>query len=198
MPRKPTEKAVEHRITLGDFERAAITKALTLQQENQRLDAVTHTLNAVGIAIGGGGAMLAGLAFLKWKGAEIYDTIKDKTMGALDDVADAFLPKTPVQFRRQAQELANRRATLDAEINRTCTHDSPDYNAAACNLAHDAKDVYFDDLEAFRAQVRAAKIEEDSFYWRFIFQGLGDVDPEHGTGDGSETAWWEYFLNFSL
>jgi len=199
MPRKPTEKVIEHRITFGDFERNAVKKALTLQAENQRLDAATSTLNAVGVAVGGSGAILAGLALLKWKAPEIIDTITEKAKGVLDDFTDGILPKTPVEYRREAQALAARRGQINAEINRYCSSSSPDFNASTCSLAHEAKDQYFEDLKAFQARVRAAQITEDSFYWRFIFGGLGDVDPEYSDPNaGSTRAWWSYFLNFDL
>lgn len=199
MPRKPTEKVIEHRITFGDFERDSLRKALALQAENQRLDAATSTLNAIGVAIGGGGAILAGLALLKWKAPEIIDTINEKAKEVLDDLTDGILPKTPVEFRREAQALAARRSVINGEITRYCTTDGPDYNASACQLAHDSKDQYFADLEAFRARVRAAQITEDSFYWRFIFGGLGDIDPtSQDPSTGSNMAWWRYFLNFDL
>lgn len=199
MPRKPTEKVVEHRITLGDFERASLTKALALQAENQRLDAATSTLNAIGVAIGGGGAILAGLALLKWKAPEILSTATDAAKQVLDDLTDAVLPGTPVELRREAQALAARRATINSEINAYCTSTLDTYDAAACSLAHDAKDQYFADLEAFRARVRAQQIEEDSFFWRFIFGGLGDIDPtSEDPTTGSNMAWWRYFLNFDL
>ena len=199
MPRKPTEKAIEHRITLGDFERNAVKKALTLQAENQRLDAATSTLNAIGVALGGFGGIVAGLALLKWKAPDILDAAKDRTFAVLDDLTDGVLPKTPVAFRREAQELAARREQVSNRINRYCFSGSPDFNESTCSIAHDEKDVYFADLKAFRERVRAAQITEDSFYWRFIFGGLGDIDPyDADPNAGSNQSWWKYFLNFEL
>jgi hypothetical protein len=190
---------IEHRITFGDFERNAVKKALTLQAENQRLDAATSTLNAVGVALGGFGGIIAGLALLKWKAPDILDAAKDRTFGVLDDLTDGVLPKTPVAFRREAQALAARRAQINAEINRFCSSSSPDFNSSTCNLAHESKDQYFEDLQAFRERVRAAQITEDSFYWRFIFGGLGDIDPYASDPNaGSNQSWWQYFLNFEI
>ncbi|MEK9837231.1 MAG: hypothetical protein VXA34_09110 [Gammaproteobacteria bacterium] len=197
MPRKPTKHAVEHRITLGDFERAALTKALTLQAENQRLDAATATLNAVGVAIGGAGGILAGLALMYWKAPDIINGITDAGKAVLDDLTDAVLPKSPVHMRREAQALATRRGEINAKINRYCTSTSPDFDEQKCTLAHAEKDQYFADLEDFRQRVRQAQITEDSFYWRFIFGGLGDIDPYHNDANaGSNMPWWKYFLNF--
>jgi len=197
MPRKPTKHAVEHRITLGDFERASLTKALSLQAENQRLDAATATLNAVGVAVGGFGGILAGLALMYWKAPDIIGGITETGKAVLDDLTDAVLPKSPVHMRREAQALAQRRGEINAKINRYCTSSSDEYDEQKCTLAHAEREQYFTDLEDFRQRVRQAQITEDSFYWRFIFGGLGDIDPYHNDDEaGSNQAWWRYFLNF--
>jgi len=197
MPRRAIDQTTEHRMTLGEWERGALTRAIEVQIENQRLDAITATAQAVGTAMAGAGGIIAGLALAAWKAPEILNGVKNATFGALDSVADAVLPSTPIEFRREAQRLAAVRGEIDAKINRFCSSTSPDYNAASCSLAHDEKDQYFADLEAFRERVRQANIEQDSFYWRFIFGGTGDIDPyDADPTRGSNQAWWRYLLNF--
>jgi hypothetical protein len=174
-------------------------KALDAQLENQRLDAITATAQAFGTALAGAGGILAGLGLLAWGGPAILDTIQEKANETLDGLTDAILPKTPVEFRREAQALAVRRGQINEKINRFCSSDSPDYNETSCSLAHDEKDLYFQDLEAFRERVRQANIEQDGFYWRFIFGGLGDIDPySSDPTKGSNQSWWRYFLNFEV
>lgn len=197
MPRRAIDKTTEHRMTLGEWERGALTRAIEVQIENQRLDAITATAQAVGTAMAGGGAIIAGLALAAWKAPDIVEAVKEKTFGALDSITDSILPSTPVEFRREAQRLAALRGEINAKINRFCTSSSPEYNAASCSLAHDEKDMYFEQLEAFRERVRQANITQDSLYWRFIFGGLGDIDPyESDPNKGSNQAWWRYLLNF--
>ncbi len=200
MPRRAIDNTTEHRISLGTYERNALNEAFALQRENQRLDAVTATLQAAGTALGGGGALLGAFALSTYLGIKIIPTVVDAIAGdggVLDVVTDAILPKTPVAMRREAQELAVRRGQVNASIDRYCTSSSDDYSDTLCSLAHDEKDLYFQDRDAFRERVRAANIEQDGFYWRFIFGGLGDVEPTNSQGQyGSEREWWRYFLNF--
>jgi hypothetical protein len=195
LPRRRIDKTTEHRMTLGEWERGFITKALEVQVENQRLDALTSSAQAVGTALAGAGGVLAGLALMAWKAPDILDNVKEKTFGALDSITDAILPGTPTELRREAQRLAARRGEINSSINRFCSSTSEDYNAQACSLAHDEKDQYFADLEAFRERVRQANIEQDGFYWRFIFGGLGDIDPYYSDPTkGSNQAWWRYLF----
>lgn len=200
MPRRSIDTTTEHRISLGTYERNALVEAMALQRENQRLDAVTATLQATGTALGGGGALIAGFALASYFGVNIVEKAKEVIAGdggVLDTVTDIILPSTPVQFRREAQALAVRRGQVNASINRYCTSSSDDYSDTLCSIAHDEKDLYFQDRDAFRERVRQANIEQDGFYWRFIFGGLGDVEPTNSQGDyGSEREWWRYFLNF--
>lgn len=212
MPRRRIDKTTEHRLTLGEWERGALTRALDVQVENQRLDAATATAQAVGTALAGAGGIMAGLALLAWKAPDILDRGKEVVFGSLDSIADALLPSTPVEFRREAQAFARRRGEIAARINRYCSSSSPDYDGAACSLAHDEKDTYFEELEAFRERVRQANIEAGSFFWNFIFSGLGDIGgsdqgsnsnptPNPGGGQAAnqtdERAWWEKLLGSS-
>ena len=199
MPRRRVDHTTEHRLTLGEWERAALTETIRVQRENVRLDAFTATAQAVATAAAGVGGLLAGLALTAYAAPALWSALNDKTRQVLDGVADAILPSTPVEFRREAQRLAARRGEVNAAIDRFCTASSPDYSQTACSLAHDAKDTYFEELAAFRQHVHEANIEEDSFFWRFIFGGLGDIDPYASDPTrGSNQAWWRYFLNFEV
>jgi len=210
MPRRRIDTTTEHRLTLGEYERGLFERALQVQVENQRLDAATATAQAVGTALAGFGGVMAGLALMAWKAPDILEAGRSVVFGALDDITDAILPGTPIAFRREAQALARRRGEISARINRFCTSTSPDYDGAACSLAHDEKDAYFADLEDFRERVRQANIERDSVFWNFIFGGLGDIEPTPPrpqtpptTGGGQaankadERAWWEKLLGSS-
>jgi hypothetical protein len=200
MPRRAIDKTTEHRISLGTYERNALAEAFALQRENQRLDAVTATLQAAGTALAGGGMVMAAFALSSYLGVKLIPTVIDAVAGdggALDKVTDIILPSTPVELRREAQALAVRRGQISAQISRYCTASSEHYDERACSLAHDEKDIYFQDRAAHRERVRASNIEQDGFYWRFIFGGLGDVEERDDQGEyASEREWWRYFLNF--
>lgn len=200
MPRRAIDNTTEHRISLGTYERNALAEAFAIQRENQRLDAITATLQAAGTALAGGGMVMAAFALTSYLGVKILPTVIDAVAGdggALDVITDVILPSTPVELRREAQALAVRRGQISEKITRFCTASSENYNEQACSLAHEEKDQYFADREAHRERVRASNIEQDGFYWRFIFQGLGDVEEQDAQGEyASEQEWWRYFLNF--
>ena len=82
MPRKPCDSHQEFRITLGDFERKKLNEILALKQQNDIIDGVTATTQAVATAVGGLG--VAGLAWaaLIWVGLS-FDEIVDKISGGL-------------------------------------------------------------------------------------------------------------------
>lgn len=88
MPRKQSDKIITHRIEFSPKERELVNDIINTQKENQRLDAVTSTLNAVGVAIGGSGALIAGLGLAAWFGYSAIDVIKDKFENISDTVAD--------------------------------------------------------------------------------------------------------------
>ena len=187
MPRRRPDKVIEHRISLSDFERASITRAEGIATANVGLDAFTATLQAAGTALAGGGAILAAVVLMKKFAPDIIADVTNVTNTALDKVADAILPGTPVEYRRQAQDLAARRAQINREINSFCTLSADTYDQAKCSMAQEAKDQYFADLEAFRTIVA----EENKTVQYLIYFGLGDIDPNYsGAGDraGSEPA----------
>ena len=88
MPRKQSDKIITHRIEFSPKERELVDTIINTQKENQRLDAITSTLNAVGVAIGGSGALIAGLGLAAWFGYSAVDVIKDKFENISDTVAD--------------------------------------------------------------------------------------------------------------
>tara|TARA_Y100000401_G_scaffold18199_1_gene12335 strand:+ start:1557 stop:2147 length:591 start_codon:yes stop_codon:yes gene_type:complete len=88
MPRKASDKIVTHRIEFSPRERELVDSIINTQKENQRLDAITSTLNAAGVAIGGSGALIAGLGLAAWFGYSAVDVIKEKFENISDTVAD--------------------------------------------------------------------------------------------------------------
>jgi len=174
LPRRRPDQVIEHRISLSDFERSKITRVEQIAAANVGLDAVTNLAMAAGTALAGGGAFLAAYVLMKWKGPEIIADVTNFTNSALDSVVDAILPGTPIEYRRQAQELARRRGEINREINAYCTFAADSYDQAKCSQAQDAKDQYFKDLEAFRILVS----QENQSVKDLIYAGLGDINPD--------------------
>ena len=186
MPRRRPDKVIEHRISLSDFERAEIKEALTTQQVNVTVDAITATLQAGGAALGGAGGLLAAFVLLKWKAPEIISDITDNiTNPIFDTITDVILPGRPIELRREAQALAERRGQINREINAFCTLSASTADAAKCAAAQDAKDAYFSDLAAHQQRV----LESAAGRWGWadlIWQGLGDIDPNQDSNPNND------------
>jgi len=147
---------------------------LTTAQANVAVDGITATLQAAGSALAGGGMMLAAVVLMRWKGPTLIADITNKTNAALDTIVDTILPGSPIEHRRYAQDLAERRAQLAKDEAAYCSHDSDKYDASKCSATFAAKDQYFADLEAFRAMIRRTYTigEREAIYY-----GLGDINP---------------------
>ena len=140
MPRVSSDSTVTHRIELGIAERKKLDEIIQTQKENQRLDAVTNTLQAVGTAVGGGGALLAGLALTAWLAPSIISKVKDKlddwTMNAVAPLKDPIV--TDIIERRKQEYYAKMKASLEKEQEiearklQFCTPSSKDFDPIIC------------------------------------------------------------------
>jgi len=149
---------------------------LTTAQANVALDGVTATLNAVGTALGGAGALLAGLVFMKWKGPTLWvDFTENVTNPFIDNIVDTILPGTPVEHRRYAQDLAARRGQIANEEAAFCSLSASTYDEAKCSTTQQKKDQYFADLETFRKMLRETYSRGER---EVIYYGLGDINPD--------------------
>jgi len=129
--------------------------------------------------IGGVGALLACYAFAKFKMPDIIDDMKGivtgPVFGALDTAADALLPNQPVQLRREAQELAERRERLRRALQVECSLTYENYEREKCVQAQLDWDAYINDRTEFQNQIVQLTTEggelynEFGFWWYFIF-----------------------------
>ena len=78
MPRKAPNQVIEHRVTLGDYERKELKEALDLRDKQVMFK---NTLNTAGVAVGG--AALVGSTYI------IYLALKE-IYGFVDPVTDAL------------------------------------------------------------------------------------------------------------
>jgi len=190
MPRKSTDQVIEHRITLGDLERGELKKAVLAETVKDYGQAV----QGAGVLALGAGAVVGGIAFAMWKAPNIWGWVKglpkdlfnDLVEGAtpvLDNTVDWVAKGDPIQHRRDAQELAKRRADLDRYIDYFCTASSEGYSEAICTkLNTQSKRDYFADLKAFNDMIDCTYNETSPTHTlslrAFIYRGLGDIDPD--------------------
>jgi len=184
MPRRRVDKVIEHRLSFSDFERQKINRLEQAAVANVALDAFTDVAKAAGMALGGGGALLAAFVLLKWKAPEIIAEVTNATNSALDTVADVVLPGQPIELRREAQRLAKERGEIAKAEATYCSFSSEMYDEVQCSQVQQRKDKYFQDLEAFQ------ELANDSAWADLIYAGQGDVEPE---GRKSKASGWNPF-----
>jgi hypothetical protein len=130
MPRKAPDKVVEHRITLGTYERDRLNKAL----ETQRIQAYTSISTGAGVAALGIGGVYGIYILSKWLGVgDIIENIL-KTPGRLKNAAKFLTSDTAIlyyiqrfpqaatllrslraQVKRDYDEYRQKRSLLEAE-----------------------------------------------------------------------------------
>lgn len=181
-PRTKPTKTIEHRISFSNYERERIDKLLKMSEENIYIDGITSTLQAGSSLLAGGGMLWAAAVFGLWKAPAIGAWVKDKVGdlvdpgGALDNIADSLLDGSPISLRREAQELARRRGELVSQEASYCTIAASTYDAALCSNVFEMKTQYYADVILFRQKVRDHNVAHGDSS-DFIYQGLGDIDP---------------------
>lgn len=189
MPRKPTDKVTEHRVTLGELERSQLKKIV----QAEAIKDYGQAAQGIGFVALGAGALIGGTALtmylapqlwglLKKGPKDLFDELVEAATPVLDDAVDWAVKGSPIEHRRMAQELARRRAELDNNINYFCTASSIGYSESVCTkLNTQTKRDYFDDLRVFNDMIDATYNETSPTHTlslrAFIYQGLGDIDP---------------------
>jgi hypothetical protein len=189
MPRKATDQVIEHRVTLGDYERTQLKSAV-------RAEAIKdygQAMQGAGLLVLGGGAVLAATSLTMFLAPQLWGMIKEfpknlfndlveTATPVLDDTVDTIAKGSPIEHRRMAQEFAQRRAELSRNISVFCTASSKHYSEKTCTkLNTQDKRQYFADLKAFNDMIDATYNDSSPTHMfsmkKFIYQGLGDIDP---------------------
>jgi hypothetical protein len=183
MPRKPTDKVIEHRISLSDFERKHLDKYL--KQHN--------TSMWVGAVGGSSGPLLLGVAALGavgvlalWKAPQLKDIIGETMDDLFTTLTDPrTYTKSPldsftiIRYRILAKEFADERNTLNRERSAYCTFSASTYDEAKCSMVFPKLENWHERLVAFQAMVyRELPNQKDRDQ---VFGGLGTVNPRGDT-----------------
>ncbi len=159
MPRKQSDKIITHRIELSPKERTLFEDIIKTQKENQRLDAVTNTLQAAGTALGGAGGLIAALGLAAWFGYSFKDEVIDKTKGFVDGVTDSVL--FPLMTGKSKEEIVQ-------DVIDTTGHDIEALRARRTDLLQqktrfcNSSSQYYDEIECQRvdAEIQVQMREE--------------------------------------
>jgi len=200
MPRKASDKTVTHRIELGLTERAELKEIINTQKENQRLDAITASMQAVGMAIGGIGALGAGLALAAWLAPGLIEKAKDKTVDAVNSVTNtgidylnevmppgAQIPTTS-KFREEYDELRAKERASNGRKVYYCTPSSIGFDQQQCQIAtdennNDRKEIteFYERIKTLQQAIKDGTIQE----------GAGLINPIFKFMPGGEWSLWD-------
>ena len=157
MGRTSCDRTVEHRLTLGQFERNQVKEIIAQQERNIWLDAIP----SIGMGAIGLGAVLGGYALLRWAGVTIENLVDDgvdlfnKTTNKASDAIVDFLPPTPAEQR--IEEIRVRILAIHVrmnEINALILADPPPPFAAILELTKEGKRLS-DEEDALRLELEA-------------------------------------------
>ena len=171
MPRKASDKTITHRIELGLPERAELKEIIATQKENQRLDAVTNTLQAVGTGLAGGGMIWAAAALAAYLAPSLIKQTKDKVENFVNDIvqpiADPITNKIVKGMKEEVEKSQNFVVNARNKVNSFCDPNSIHYDEDKCNQAQieyeAAKIQAKESQEAVLAQAQAIKDEITAF-----------------------------------
>ena len=171
MPSKASDKTITHRIELGIPERAELKEIIATQKENQRLDAVTNTLQAVGTGLAGGGMIWAAAALAAYLAPGLLNNVKDKVTNFANEIiqpiADPITNDIINSMKEEVEQSANYVINARNKVNSFCDPNSIHYDADKCNQAQieyeAAKIQAKETQEAVLAQAQAIKDEIKAF-----------------------------------
>ena len=168
MPRLPSDKTVTHRIELGIPARAKLDEIIKTQKENQRIDGVTQTLQAVGTGLAGGGVIFAAVALAAWLAPGIvqgtYNKFKDAANGYFNEIGRAVAEPIVQERKDDLQKAYEDLTTAKKYKNLVCTPNSIGYDSAACIIATNNVDALQKVVAQKRQDITNFDTYEDDIY----------------------------------
>jgi len=200
MPRKASDQTITHRVELGLVERDKLSQIIKMQKENQRLDAITASMQAVGMAIGGIGALGAGLALAAWLAPGLIQTAKDKAVDVVNDVTktgidvlNEVLPpgaQIPNEkgLREEYEMLRAKERASNGRKTYYCTPSSIGFDEQQCQIAteeniNDKKEIteFYERMQNLAQAIKDGKLQ----------QGAGLINPIFKFIPGGEWSIWD-------
>lgn len=159
MPRKAPHEVVEHRITLGDYERKQLEQTVNAFQTDKYLENIPHILQGAGVVLVGGSLGAGAYVLHKWLfGGE---PITDKTNRFFDWLVGGTLQGVvgydPIEHIRDRQALDEEFKKVANDIDSYCVIGAKTYDEQKCDLAQTRKDELFERKKALEEQQQAEK-----------------------------------------
>tara|TARA_R100001086_G_scaffold247213_1_gene180911 strand:- start:3705 stop:4292 length:588 start_codon:yes stop_codon:yes gene_type:complete len=177
LPRTKSDKTITHRIELGLPERAELKEIIATQKENQRLDAVTNTLQAVGTGLAGGGMIWAAAALAAYLAPGLIDKTKDKVENFVNDIiqpiADPITNTVVEGMKEEVEQSQNFVVNARNKVNSFCDPNSIHYDEDKCNQAQieyeaakiqaqETQEAVLSQAQAIKDEIKAFREGEDS------------------------------------
>lgn len=149
MPRKAPKEVIEHRLTLGDYERAQLDKAANAYRTDKYLENVDNVVKGVIYGVGAAGIFYAGYGLYKWFNLpSITDAIKETAKNvdlffrpyANSELANQKVAGQPGALAGRVDEFMS----FIAQFGYSVIQNEPDYQLNLPTLI-DNVNTYFDD-----------------------------------------------------
>lgn len=162
MPRKAPKEVIEHRITLGDFERKQLEQSVNAFQTDKYLENIPHILQASGVILVGGSLGAGAYVLHKWLfGGSLFDDFFKATNSTLDAIVGTSLQGLmgydPIEHIRDRQALDEEFKKVSADIDAYCVIGAKTFDEQKCDFAHTRKDELFERKKVLEAQQEAEK-----------------------------------------
>ena len=137
MPRKAPKEVIEHRITLGNYERDKLEEIITTYQASSALDGVSNLLGSIGWP-------LLGVAGLIYVGFSIDDLVEDTKTWAKKqgDALAGWLEKNGLvnytadeiglAIKENDAKIAELVGEMGANVQNYCDPNSPNFSETEC------------------------------------------------------------------
>jgi len=137
MPRKPPKEVIEHRITLGNYEREQLQELVKSHQRNNIVRNVNNSLQALSFPL----LAVAGLIYVGFSADEIIEDAKNLYNRVIDAGSDWAIKNLNIDYtadnigreiEKVTQEKAELLGVMGANVQRYCDPNSPEFSRARC------------------------------------------------------------------
>jgi len=137
MPRKAPKEVIEHRITLGNYEREQLQEIVKSHQRNNIVRNVNNSLQSLSFPL----LAVAGLIYVGFSADEIIEDAKNLYNRVIDAGSDWAIKNLNIDYtadnigreiEKVTQEKAELLGVMGANVQRYCDPNSPEFSRARC------------------------------------------------------------------
>jgi len=137
MPRKAPKEVIEHRITLGNYEREQLQEIVKSHQRNNIVRNVNNSLQSLSFPL----LAVAGLIYVGFSADEIIEDAKNLYNRVIDAGSDWAIKNLNIDYtadnigreiEKVTQEKAELLGVMGANVQKYCDSNSPEFSRARC------------------------------------------------------------------